>query len=96
MRGYWVILGTEVTDQDAQEEYARLWRPIAEKYGARLKKLDTEALKESGESSRALAVEFESYTQAKACYDDPAYTEAKAFALRASKRQLIIIEGDLA
>lgn len=96
MKGYWIILGGEVTDLEAQQEYARLWGPIGKKYGAVLKKLNAEALLEAGESSRALAVEFESYAQAKACYDDPAYTEAKAFALRASKRQLIIIEGDLA
>lgn len=96
MKGYWIILGAEVTDPEAQHEYARLWRPIGEKYGAQLKSLDPEALKEVGGSSRALAVEFESYAQAKECYEDPAYIEAKAFALRASKRQLIIIEGDLA
>jgi uncharacterized protein (DUF1330 family) len=95
MKGYWIVLGAEVTDLEAQQEYARLWRPIGEKYGAQLKSLDAEALKEAGGSNRALTVEFESFAQAKACYEDPAYTEAKAFALRASKRQLIIIEGEL-
>ena len=43
----------------------------------------------------ALAVEFNSYAQAKACYADPAYSEAKAMALRAYRRELIIVEGDL-
>ncbi|WEK12228.1 MAG: DUF1330 domain-containing protein [Candidatus Pseudomonas colombiensis] len=42
-----------------------------------------------------MAVEFPSYEQAKACYNDPAYSHAKAFALRASRRELIIIKGDL-
>lgn len=32
MKGYWLILGTEITDQAAQDEYNRLWAPIAEKY----------------------------------------------------------------
>lgn len=96
MKGHWIILGGEVTDIEAQQEYRRLWQPIAKKYGALLKKLDTEALKESGGSSRVIAVEFESYAQVKTCYEDPAYTEAKAFALRASSRQLIIIAGELA
>ena len=27
MKGYWVILGTEVTDNVAQAEYNRLWAP---------------------------------------------------------------------
>ncbi len=36
MKGYWLILGTEITDQAAQNDYNRLWAPIAEKYQARL------------------------------------------------------------
>jgi hypothetical protein len=28
MKGYWLILGAEVTDQEAQE-YGGLWAPIA-------------------------------------------------------------------
>ncbi|MEW5511327.1 hypothetical protein [Pseudomonas asiatica] len=35
MKGYWIILGTAVTDTQAQQEYGRLWAPIAEHYGAR-------------------------------------------------------------
>ncbi|MNE55969.1 hypothetical protein D3C76_697400 [compost metagenome] len=95
MKGYWIILAAAVTDAEAQQEYGRLWAPIAEKYGAKLKVLDAAALVESHTSSRALAVEFDSYAQAKACYADPAYSEAKAMALRAYRRELLIIEGDL-
>ena len=95
MKGYWIILGTAVTDTQAQQEYGRLWAPIAEQYGARLKVLDSTALVESHTSTRALAVEFDSYAQAKACYADPAYSEAKAMALRAYRRELLIVEGDL-
>lgn len=95
MKGYWIILGAEVTDPQAQQEYARMWKPIGEKYAASLKLLDA-ALEESDGAKRVLAVEFASYDQAKACYEDPAYAEAKVFALQASKRQLIIIEGLLA
>jgi hypothetical protein len=32
MKGYWLTLGTAVADQSAQDEYGRLWAPIAEKY----------------------------------------------------------------
>ncbi|WP_043198443.1 DUF1330 domain-containing protein [Pseudomonas putida] len=95
MKGYWIILGGAVTDTEAQQEYGRLWGPIAEKYGAKLKVLDPAALVESHTSTRALAVEFDSYAQAKACYADPAYAEAKAMALRAYHREVLIIEGDL-
>lgn len=95
MKGYWIILGSDVTDQAAQQEYGRLWAPIGERYGARVRSLDAGVLVESRSSRRVLAVEFPSYEQAQACYKDPAYTQAKEFALRASQRELIIIEGDL-
>jgi len=95
MKGYWIILGSAPTDAEAQQEYGRLWGPIAEKYDAKIKVLDPSALVESHASSRVLTVEFASYAQAKACYEDPAYQAAKEFALRAAKREVIIIEGDL-
>lgn len=95
MKGYWIVFAGAITDTAAQQEYSRLWAPIAEKYQARLKLLDASALLEVHDTQRVLAVEFPSYDQAKACYDDPAYTEAKAVALRAYRRELIIIEGDL-
>jgi uncharacterized protein (DUF1330 family) len=85
-----------VVNSEAQQEYGRLWVAISEKYSARLKVLAPGALVESQSSNRVLAVEFPSYEHAKACYSDPAYTEAKQFALRASRRELIIIEGELA
>lgn len=95
MKGYWIIFGSAITDTEAQQEYGRLWWPIAEKYGAKINVVEPDALLEAHSTSRVLTVEFSSYTQAKACYDDPAYAEAKAFALRASRRELLIIEGDL-
>lgn len=96
MKGYWVILGSEITDAAAQEHYGRLWKPIAEQYGATLKPLDNAMLKEGGDTRRLFAVEFDSLAKAQACYNDPAYTEAIKYALRASHRQLVIIEGNLA
>lgn len=95
MKGYWIILGSAVTAPEAQQEYSRLWAPIGQKYGAKIKVLDASALVESQSTHRVVAVEFASYEQAKACYNDPAYTQAKEFALRASRREVIIIEGEL-
>jgi uncharacterized protein (DUF1330 family) len=97
VKGYWIVLGSDVTDQEAQHIYAQLWAPIAAKYGAKLKSLDIgTVLKEAGTTKRVLVVEFPSDEQAKACYSDPAYEEAKKHALKASKRELLIVEGDLA
>jgi uncharacterized protein (DUF1330 family) len=96
MKGYWLILGSEITDQEAQVEYNRLWAPIAEKYQARLNPTKVPPLlKEARDTARVIVAEFPSYEQAKACYEDPAYQEAKGFALKASKRDLLIFEADL-
>lgn len=97
MKGYWLILGAEITDAEAQAHYGALWAPIAQKYGARLvKDAQSLSLKEGRNTARVLLVEFPSYAQAKACYDDPAYQQAKAFALAASSRDLLVFEGDVA
>lgn len=45
---------------------------------------------------RVLAVEFESLAVAQACYKGPDYAEAMIYALRASRRQLLIIKGEIA
>ena len=96
MKGYWLVLGTEVTDAAAQKAYGALWGPIAERYGARLIR-DPEALeaREVRDASRVLLVEFPSFEAAKACYDDPAYAEARAHALRAAKRSLVLVRGEI-
>jgi uncharacterized protein (DUF1330 family) len=97
MKGYWLILGTAVADQSAQDEYGRLWAPIAEKYQARLNPTTVPPLlKEARDTARVIIVEFPSYELAKACHEDPAYQRAMQFASKASKRDLLIIEGDLA
>ena len=97
MKGYWVILGTEITDQAAQAEYGRLWKPIAEKYKARINPGKVPpVLKEARDTARVIVVEFTSYEIAKSCYEDPAYQEALRFARKASKRDLLMFEGELA
>jgi uncharacterized protein (DUF1330 family) len=78
-------------------KYGALWAPLAEKYQAKVKVLDSaSALKESLGTRRVVMVEFPSLEAAKACYDDPAYQAAKEFAVKASKRELVIVEGDIA
>lgn len=97
MKGYWLILGTEVADREAQAEYGRLWAPIAQKYGARLNPTTVPPeLKEARNTARVVIVEFPSLEAARACYGDPAYQDAIPFALRASKRDLVILAGELA
>ncbi|TIW23046.1 MAG: DUF1330 domain-containing protein [Mesorhizobium sp.] len=96
MKGYWLIVGTEISDDGAQGEYARLWKPIAEKYQARISPLKVPPLlKEARDARRVIVVEFPSYELALACYDDPDYGEARRFALQASNRELLILKGEL-
>ena len=97
MKGYWLTLGAEISDQVAQTEYGRLWQPIAQKYQARLNPSSVPPiLKEARDTRRVIVVEFPSYEIAKACYDDPAYQKAARHAQQASDRQLLIFEGELA
>jgi uncharacterized protein (DUF1330 family) len=97
MKGYWLIVGTEISDADAQAEYGRLWKPIAEKYQARINPLTVPPLlKEARDAHRVVVVEFPSYEAALECYQDPAYQEARDLALRASRRELLVLKGDLA
>jgi uncharacterized protein (DUF1330 family) len=97
VKGYWIVLSSDITDQDARQTYATLWKPIAEQYGAKLRAPDIgSVLKEAESTTRVVIVEFPSYEQAKACYADPAYEEAKRYALKSAKRELLIVEGDLA
>lgn len=97
MKGYWLILGTEITDQAAQDEYIRLWAPIADKYRARLNPSKVPpVLMEARDAARVIVVEFPSLEMARACYEDPAYQEARRHASRAASRELLILEGEIA
>jgi len=96
MKGYWIILGTAVTDQAAQEEYGRLWRPIAERYEAKINPSKVPpVLKEARDTARVIIVEFPTYDAAVACYEDPAYQEAKKIANTAARRDLLIIKAEI-
>jgi uncharacterized protein (DUF1330 family) len=96
VKGYWLIVGTEISDQEAQAEYARLWKPIGEKYQARTNTTkQPPLLVEARDAKRMVLVEFPSLEIAKACYADPAYAQAMRFALKASNRTLVMFEGDL-
>lgn len=96
MKGYWLIIGTEVTDPDAQAEYARQWEVIAEKYQAVISSSGTPPqLKEMRDAGRLVLVEFPSYEQAVACYDDPLYQQARLCAGKASQRELLILKGEI-
>ena len=97
MKGYWLVLASEVTDPEARAEYSKRWAPLAEKYQARINKNDVPPLlKEGRNTARVLVIEFPSLEMAKACYDDPDYQEALKYAQQSATRDLLILEGDIA
>ena len=94
MAGYWVVRGGDIKDEAAFAEYARRWPDIGTRFGAEVvagkAAVDT---REGTPCARQLIVRFPSYAQAVACYEDPDYQEAMAFAQKASDRELSILEG---
>lgn len=97
MKGYWLIMGGALVDEAAQAEYGRLWAPIAAKYGARIIRGDqAPELVEKLGTARVLLVEFADMATAKACYNDPDYLASLAWANKASQRELLFIEGNIA
>lgn len=94
--GYFIIRSTEIRDQQAFDEYAKLWAPIAKEYGARFiagRGVRHETL-EGEDFARVLIVEFDSYDTALSCYKDPAYAQAATFAAKAyAQRDLVVVEG---
>jgi uncharacterized protein (DUF1330 family) len=94
MAGFWIVLGSTVKDQEAFDEYVRLWNPIAERYGAAFVVAGGRHETREGEDcARVVVIEFPSYEKAVACYDDPDYQESLIYARKAYDRHLVIVEG---
>ena len=97
MAGYWIVKGT-ISDAEAYQAYAKLWGPIAERFGARfIAGGGAHETREGADFERVAIVAFESYEQARACYDDPEYRVALDVAMKAydpaKPRELVIVEG---
>ena len=96
MAGYFMIRSSNIRDQTAFDKYAELWTPIAKKYGAKFiagrgVRYET---REGEDYPRNTIVEFSSYEQAIACYDDPDYSVALELAKKAYEhRELVIVES---
>ncbi len=93
MAAYWMVRSGEIKDQAALEEYGRRWSAIAERFQARVIARGEHQTPEGRDSPRVLIVEFPSYSQAIACYEDAEYQQAIVFANRAFDRELTIING---
>lgn len=95
MKGYWIVIGTPISDAQAQAKYVELWGPVAAKYQARmLPEHCRPQLLEVRDAPRVIVTEFPSLALAKACYEDPEYQLAASFGRLASNRELLMLEGD--
>ena len=93
MPGYWIVKGGAIRDQAAYDEYAKRWGPISERFGARMLNARGRLDAREGAWGRAVIVEFPSFEQAVACYEDAEYQAALPFARKACDRELAILEG---
>jgi uncharacterized protein (DUF1330 family) len=91
-----VIVDTKIKDADAYEEYKRLARPIAEKFGGvyRARGGDIEVLESDLWSpTRIVIVEFPDVKSAKRFANSDEYAPVKAIRHANAECTLIIVDG---
>ena len=92
-KGYWII-HVSVTNPEPYQEYIRRDTPIIEGLGGRfIVRGGTSEMKEGELLQRHVIVEFDSYPQALAAWDDPAYQEVAEIRRANAESDVVIIEG---
>lgn len=91
----YLIVRMNVTDPEKYEAYKALSPAAIEAYGGRFlaRGGHYEILEGEPEDRRVVVVEFPSLEQAKACYDSPAYLEAREARAGAAEGQFLVVEG---
>ena len=91
----YVLNDMEITDPALFEEYKLLSPATVAQYGGRFLARGgrTETLEGDWSPRRLVIIEFPSVEQARAWADSPEYAPAKRLRQRASKSNLIVIEG---
>ena len=91
----YVINDMEVTDPALLDEYKKLSPPTVAKYGGRFlaRGGQTETVEGSWIPKRLVILEFPTFAQAKAWVDSVEYAPAKAMRQRASKSNIVIVDG---
>jgi uncharacterized protein (DUF1330 family) len=91
----YVIGDIEVTDQAVYEDYRKQVPAVLSKYGGKflVRGGRVEALEGGWSPKRLVVLEFPSMEQAKRWYDSEEYRAPKAMRLRASRANLVMVEG---
>ena len=92
-KGYW-IARIDVRDAERYKDYVTTAAPAFAEFGAHfLARGGAVTELEGGARARNVVIEFPSVAAAKACYDSPAYTEAKRIRQQCADGEMIIVEG---
>lgn len=91
----YVIADIEVTDPVAYEEYKRLAGPTPAPFGGRyiVRGGAVEIAEGEWQPKRVVVLEFPDMASAKAWYESPEYSHARAIRQRAARSNLIFVEG---
>ena len=91
----YVIVDVEITDAALYEEYRKRVPATIAKYGGKflVRGGAFEQLEGSWQPTRLVLLEFPSFEQAKRWYDSEEYREPKFIRLKASKANLIMMDG---
>jgi uncharacterized protein (DUF1330 family) len=92
-KGYWVA-DVEVTDVEKYKLYREFVTPyVASRGGTFLTRAGKVVVKEGTARTRTVIVEFPSFAEALAAYEDDAYTEGRKLRLNAGDLDFVIVEG---
>ena len=91
----YVIVDIDIQDAALYDEYRERVPATIEKYGGKflVRGGRFEQLEGTWQPTRLVLLEFPSMEQAKRWYDSQEYREPKALRLKASKANLILVEG---
>ena len=91
----YLIVRVNVTDPEKYKGYMALSPAAIAAYGGKfvVRGGNYEILEGEPEDRRIVVVEFPSFEQAKACYDSPAYFEARQARADAAEAQFLLVEG---
>ena len=93
-KAYWVVCYRSISDPTAREKYTKLAVPAVLAAGGRFLTRGIAAKAyEHGVKEHTVVIEFESFAQAVAAHDSPAYQAALAVLGNAAERDFRIVEG---
>ena len=92
-KGYW-IAHVDVRDPERYKDYVATAKPAFERYGAKfLARGGPYTAMEGTARGRNVVIEFDSVETAKACYNSPEYTAARAIRQKHADAEMVIVEG---